>query len=66
MQSELIHLKKKINELIETRTRVISSGQAKDFAQYRQMVGEKTGLELAIREINDLHTMQEQIEDGDT
>jgi len=63
--SELIHLKKKINELIDSRTRVISSGQAKDFAHYRQMVGEKTGLELAIQEINDLHKMQEKIEDGD-
>jgi len=65
MQSDLIHLKKKINELIDTRTRVISSGQAKDYASYKQMVGEKTGLEHAIREINDLHKMQEKIEDGD-
>ena len=40
--------------LIETRKELISSGAAKDYAHYKQMVGEKTGLELAIRELEDL------------
>ena len=57
-------LKSKLRELIETRKELIASGAAKDYAHYKQMVGEKTGLELAIRELEDLQKKRAQA-DGD-
>ena len=52
---ELIHLKGKIQELIQLREVKINAGGCEDYAVYKQIVGERTGLLLAIQEINDLH-----------
>ena len=51
---DLDKLIKALKELIQTRERVLGGGQAKDFGHYKQMVGEITGLSLAINEINSL------------
>lgn len=52
---ELIHLRTKIQELVEAREIKINSGSCEDYAVYKQIVGERTGLLLAIQELNDLH-----------
>ena len=51
---DLVKLVKDLKDLIHTRERVLGGGQAKDFGHYKQMVGEITGLSLAINEINSL------------
>ena len=51
---ELIHLKGKIQDLVESRDNKITSGSCDDYAVYKQIVGERTGLLMAIQEINDL------------
>ena len=51
---ELTHLKGKIQELVTTRDNKITAGNCEDFAVYKQIVGERTGLLMAIQEINDL------------
>jgi len=51
---ELIHLKLKIAELVATRVEKINSGNCEDYAVYKQIVGERTGLLMAVSEINDL------------
>jgi hypothetical protein len=44
----------KIEALLLTRKEVLCGGGAKDYAHYKQIVGEITGLNLAIGELNDL------------
>jgi len=65
METTLSELKKKIEVLLNSRNQVLSGGGAKDYAQYRQIVGEITGLNLAINEINGLQRKFERNEDGD-
>lgn len=63
MDSEFIKLKTKIEELLNTRQIVLYGGSAKDFAHYKQIVGEITGLNLAINEINDLQKKRKDNDD---
>lgn len=46
--------KKKILVLLNSREQVLCSGGAKDYPHYRQITGEISGLNHAIREIDDL------------
>ena len=64
METTLSYLRKQIEVLLNAREIVICGGGAKDFAHYRQMVGERTGLNLVINEINDLQKRLEKL-DGD-
>lgn len=52
--SYLVEAKKRISVLLNTRNDVLCSGGAKDFPGYTRIVGEITGLNLAIRELDDL------------
>jgi len=52
--SELKRLKRGLDQLIETRTIKVASGNVPDYASYRQIVGELKGLALANQEIDDL------------
>jgi hypothetical protein len=45
---------------METRTVKINSGNIPNFKVYKQIVGELTGLSLAINEINDLQKKQQE------
>ena len=63
---ELKWLKNKLNELKVQRHQSMETGQLKDYAAYRQVVGELTGLTLAIREIEDLqHNIERANDDFD-
>lgn len=52
--SYLVEAKKKILVLLNSRKEVLCSGSAKDFADYRRITGEISGLNHAIRELEDL------------
>jgi len=54
MNSDIIKLRKQYQEAKETRSALVTSGGAKDYAEYKLMVGQITGLTLAITAINDL------------
>jgi hypothetical protein len=54
MDTYLGNAKQEITVLLNNRKEVLWGGAAKDFAEYRNMVGSITGLELAIRIIDDL------------
>ena len=56
MDTYLGHAKVEIEVLLNTRREVLCNGAAKDFAEYRNMVGEITGLNRTIRIIDDLQT----------
>ena len=51
---ELTYLKDKIRALQDNRTEALIHGGAKDYPKYTQIVGEITGLTLALSEIDDL------------
>lgn len=51
---ELLHLRKILEETAQARADNLAAGAAKDYAGYQRVVGEITGLSLALREINDL------------
>ncbi len=51
---ELIHLKGKILDLVEVRENKINSGNCEEFTVYKQVAGERTGLLMAVQEIDDL------------
>jgi hypothetical protein len=52
--SYLIEAKKKILVLLNSRKDVLCSGGAKDYPDYRRITGEISGLNHAIRELDDL------------
>ena len=54
MNSDIIKLRKTYEESRDKRANMIVNGSCKDFADYRMMTGQVTGLTLAITEINDL------------
>ena len=54
MDSYLDHVKKEITVLLNAREGVLCNGTAKDFAGYKEVVGQITGLKLAINEIDTL------------
>lgn len=58
--SYLIEAKKKILVLLNSRKDVLCSGGIKDFPEYKRIVGEITGLNHAIRELDDLQKRIEQ------
>ena len=58
-------LRKRIQELIDSRTELLAQGNAKDFAEYKLMTGQISGLRLAITEITDLQDKQRKA-DGDS
>ena len=47
-------LKTRLRELAELREHKVNSGNVPDFAVYKQLTGERTGLLLALREAEDL------------
>jgi len=51
---ELVHLKGELQKLITTRENKITAGNCEDYTVYKQIVGERTGLLMAVQEINDL------------
>jgi hypothetical protein len=61
---ELDYLKKQLNELIQLREDKLNSGNVQDFTQYKAVVGERTGLLLAVRECEDLQQKRKNA-DGD-
>jgi hypothetical protein len=52
--NELSYLKQQLQALIQNREIRINGGQVESIEVYRQIVGERTGLLLAIYEIEDL------------
>jgi hypothetical protein len=54
MDTYLDHAKTEILVLLNTRNTVLSGGTAKDFAEYKYIVGEISGLNRAIGIIDDL------------
>lgn len=61
--NELKYLKQRLQQMLETRTVKISSGNIPSFEVYKQIVGELTGLSLAINEIDDLQKKQQEADD---
>lgn len=59
MSTYYTEAKKQIEALLLSRQTVLCSGGAKDFPDYRRITGEISGLNLSIRELNDL---QERLE----
>lgn len=51
---ELLHLRKRLQEAIDSRSAKLIGGGVNDFAGYQRVVGEISGLLLTISEINDL------------
>lgn len=51
---ELLHLRKILREAKTGRVDNLSVGSAKDYAAYQRIVGEVSGLSLAINEIETL------------
>ena len=56
-------LKKKLLDLRELRTEATSTGQPKDWTDYRQCVGEIRGLDLALSELEILDRRLKEAED---
>jgi len=56
--NDLKYLKQQLEQLIQTRAIKLSSGNIPNFKVYKQIVGEVTGLSLAINEIEDLQRKQ--------
>lgn len=54
MNSDLVKIRKICQEMIDTRSRMVANGSAKDYAEYQKAVGQISGLGSAINEINDL------------
>jgi hypothetical protein len=52
--SYLIEAKKKILVLLNSREALLCGGGAKDYAEYKWITGEISGLNRAIQEIDDL------------
>ena len=63
MDSVFTTLQAKIEGLLNTRQTVLCGGNAKDFAHYKQIVGEISGLNLAMNEINDLQKKRKDNDD---
>ena len=61
--NELRYLKQQLLELIKLREEKVNSGNIASFEVYRQITGERTGLLLAVQEIEDLQKRLN--EDGD-
>jgi len=57
-------VKKRVNELLDARKAAMTSGAAKDYAEYRALCGEIQGLSLALSEVEDLAN-QKQDDDDD-
>ena len=60
---ELNYLRRKILEAMGNRTEYVASGAAKDYASYQRVVGELSGLSLALDEIEDLQQNIEKAND---
>jgi len=56
--NDLKYLKQQLEQLIQTRAIKLNSGNIPNFKVYKQIVGELTGLSLAINEIEDLQRKQ--------
>lgn len=56
-------LRKRLRELLNDRADTLAGGAAKDYAEYRHMVGVLEGLALAERELIDIQAMVETTED---
>ena len=54
MHHELATLRKNMVTRKETRDEIILNGNVGDFSEYKSVVGQRTGLVLAIQEIDDL------------
>jgi len=65
MSQYLTEAKKKILVLLNSREEVLCGGGAKDFPEYKRITGEISGLNLSIREIDDLQKRID-INNGDT
>ena len=52
--NELDYLEKQLTDRIETRSLKVNSGNIPNFKVYKQVVGEMTGLSLAVQDIHDL------------
>ena len=63
MHHELDTLRKTLTEKIASRDLITSTGQVKSFEEYRSIVGQRTGLALALQEINGLLNKIETSED---
>ena len=60
--NELKYLKQQLMELIKTRETIVNGGNVSNIEVYRQITGERTGLLLAVSEIEDL---QKRLNEGD-
>lgn len=56
-------LKKQYRELLQAREQALMSGVPKDYAEYRALCGEIQGLNLALREVEDLANRQQEQND---
>ena len=54
MSQYLTEAKKKIKALLISREEVLCGGGARDFPEYKRVTGEISGLNLALRELDDL------------
>lgn len=62
---ELKYLKNQLVAMVEAREMKLNQGNVKDMETYRAVVGERTGLRLAISEIDDLQNKQEEIDNAE-
>jgi hypothetical protein len=62
---ELSYLKKQLALMIEAREAKIHNGNVRNMEEYKSVVGERTGLLLAISEIEDLLKNQEEIDNAE-
>ena len=51
--------------MIEVREAKIHNGNIRNMEEYRAVVGERTGLLLAVNEIEDLHNKQQEIDNAE-
>jgi len=54
MNSDILKLRKEYQGKADQRAGILINGGVKDYAEYTKLVGQITGLNLAITEINDL------------
>jgi hypothetical protein len=63
--NELLHLRRTLEAMLEAREESVNHGMAKNYEEYKQWIGECTGLRLSIAEINSLLKNYEDLEDDD-
>jgi len=56
-------LKKILKDLISNREGLVSAGNCKDYAEYREAIGNISGLKSAVRELEDLQDKRKHTDD---